>query len=192
MWQVNHCFWINNQIEGGEVKVFKGGERSITLLYLKGQILFTGCGDGIARAYDAKSATIKRIFQGHEGAINCISVVDDKLFTGSSDGTMRVWDAKDISDDFIVDEEPPPAPTTVIDGDAGLEQELDKLEQNEEELQETPEDGIIDDDAPPPAEEGEENTEGGEDPPNPEPEEGTTEDAIKDAAPEEAEVLASG
>ena len=115
--------------------------------------------------------------------------------------------------DFIVDEEPPPAPTTVIDGDAGLEQELDKLEQNEEELQETPEDGIIDDDAPPPAEEGEENTEGGEgngftihrncvnhqsiflfptDPPNPEPEEGTTEDAIKDAAPEEAEVLASG
>ena len=99
----------------------------------------------------------------------------------------------------------------MIDGDAGLEQELDKLEQNEEELQETPEDGIIDDDAPPPAEE-EENTEGGEgkgftiyrncvnhqsflftlDPPNPEPEEGTTEDAIKDAAPEEAEVLASG
>jgi len=74
---------------------------------------------------------------------------------------MRVWDAKDISDDFIVDEEPPPAPTTVIDGDAGLEQELDKLEQNEEELQETPEDGIIDDDAPP-AEEAEENTEGGE------------------------------
>ena len=102
----------------------------------------------------------------------------------------------------------------MIDGDAGLEQELDKLEQNEEELQETPEDGIIDDDAdaPPPAEEGEENTEGGEgngftihrncvnnqsflytiDPPNLEPEEGTTEDAIKDAAPEEAEVLASG
>ena len=100
----------------------------------------------------------------------------------------------------------------MIDGDAGLEQELDKLEQNEEELQETPEDGIIDDDAPPPAEEGEENTEGGEgnvftihrncvnhqafllniDPPKPEPEEGTTEDAIKDAAPEEAEVLASG
>ena len=50
----------------------------------------------------------------------------------------------------------------MIDGDAGLEQELEKLEQNEEELQETPEDGIIDDDAPPPpTEEGEENTEGG-------------------------------
>ena len=60
-----------------------------------------------------------------------------------------------------MDEEPPPAPTTVIDGDAGLEQELEKLEQNEEELQETPEDGIIDDDAPPPAE-GEEITEGNE------------------------------
>ena len=62
-------------------------------------LVFTGCGDGIARAYDAKSATLKRIFQGHEGAINCMIVVDEKLFTGSSDGTMRVWDGKDISDE---------------------------------------------------------------------------------------------
>ena len=44
--------------------------------------VFTGCGDGVARAYDAKSATLKRIFQGHEGAINCLVCVDDKLYTG--------------------------------------------------------------------------------------------------------------
>ena len=45
-------------------------------------LVFTGCGDGVARAYDAKSATLKRLFQGHEGAINCLVCVDDKLYTG--------------------------------------------------------------------------------------------------------------
>ena len=108
--------------------------------------MFTGCGDGIARAYDAKSATLKRFYQGHEGAINCLTMVDDKLYTGSSDGTMRVWDAKDISDDLNVDEEPPPAPAAIVD--EGLEQELEKLEKessNPEDILETEEDGIIDD-----------------------------------------------
>ena len=107
--------------------------------------MFTGCGDGVARAYDAKSATLKRVFQGHEGAINCLVCVDDKLFSGSSDGTMRVWDAKDISDDIHVDEEPPPAPPAAV-VDEGLEQEVGRLEN--EEPEETPEDGIIDDEAP--------------------------------------------
>ena len=93
-------------------------------------LVFTGCGDGIARAYDAKSATLRRIFQGHEGAINCMVVVEDKLFTGSSDGTMRVWDAKDISDDLNVDEEPPPAPPAAVVDD-GLEKELEKLNEDE-------------------------------------------------------------
>lgn len=115
--------------------------------------MFTGCGDGIARAYDAKSATLKRIFQGHEGAINCLACVDDKLYTGSSDSTMRVWDAKDISEDLNVNEEPPPAPpVAVVEDDPGLEKELEKLEAEEAELQETPEDGIIDDDQPNPPE----------------------------------------
>ena len=72
-------------------KSFNIGHYRICLI-----LVFTGCGDGIARAYDAKSATLKRFYQGHEGAINCLTVVDDKLYTGSSDGTMRVWDAKDI------------------------------------------------------------------------------------------------
>ena len=60
---------------------------------------------------------------------------------------MRVWDAKDIADDVNIDEEPPPAPpVTVVDD--GLEKELEKLETEECELEETPEDGIIDDDSP--------------------------------------------
>ena len=43
-----------------------------------------------------------------------------------------------------MDEDPPPAPVAVVD--EGLEKELERLEENEtEELQETPEDGIIDD-----------------------------------------------
>ena len=58
--------------------------------------MFTGCGDGIVRAYDAKSATLRKEFVGHEGSVNCLTAVDEKLFTGSSDGTMRVWSTKDI------------------------------------------------------------------------------------------------
>ena len=58
--------------------------------------VFTGCGDGIVRAYEAKSAVLKRTYTGHEGAVNCLMIVRDKIFSGSSDCTMRVWDASDI------------------------------------------------------------------------------------------------
>ena len=58
---------------------------------------------------------------------------------------MRVWDAKDIADDVNIDEEPPPAPPAAVVDD-GLEKELEKLETDKCELEETPEDGIIDDD----------------------------------------------
>ena len=27
------------------------------------KLVFTGCGDGVARAYDAKSATLRRVYQ---------------------------------------------------------------------------------------------------------------------------------
>ena len=60
---------------------------------------------------------------------------------------MRVWDAKDIADDVNIDEEPPPAPPAAVVDD-GLEKELEKLEAEVNDLQETPEDGIIDDDVP--------------------------------------------
>merc|ERR1712241_1290917 len=133
---------------GDCTRQYKGHRHSVICMRFDKGVLFTGCGDGLARAYDAKSATLKRFYQGHEGAINCLTVVDDKLYTGSSDGTMRVWDAKDISEDLNVDEDPPPAPVAEVD--AGLVKELERLEEkscDSEEIQETPEDGIIDDDA---------------------------------------------
>jgi len=131
---------------GDCTRQYKGHRHSVICMRFDKGVLFTGCGDGLARAYDAKSATLKRFYQGHEGAINCLTVVDDKLYTGSSDGTMRVWDAKDISEDLNVDEDPPPAPVAEVD--AGLEKELERLEEKSgDEIQETPEDGIIDDDA---------------------------------------------
>ncbi len=36
--------------------------------------VFTGCGDAVARVYDAKSGAIKRTLIGHEFAINSIQV----------------------------------------------------------------------------------------------------------------------
>ncbi len=80
-------------------------------------VVFTGCGDGVVRAYDARTAQLKRTYNGHEGAVNCMMVVRDKVFTGSTDTTMRVWDASDISEELEIDEEPPPPPSAV----AGLD-----------------------------------------------------------------------
>ena len=58
--------------------------------------VYTACGDACARAFDAKSGTLKRIFKGHEGAITCLTIVDDKLYTGSFDCTLKTWDLKNI------------------------------------------------------------------------------------------------
>ena len=52
--------------------------------------MWTACGDSIARAYDAKSGTLKRSFVGHEAAVNCLVINEGKLYTGSSDGTLRL------------------------------------------------------------------------------------------------------
>lgn len=38
-------------------------------------IVFTGCGDGITRCFDAKSGALKRAFNGHTAAINCLRVI---------------------------------------------------------------------------------------------------------------------
>ena len=74
-------------------------QKTLQLMNLKPSktiAVFTGCGDGIVRAYEAKSAVLKRTYTGHEGAVNCLMIVRDKIFSGSSDCTMRVWDASDI------------------------------------------------------------------------------------------------
>ena len=58
--------------------------------------VFTGCSDGIARAFDAKSGSLKRVFHGHENSINCLCLAGAKLYTGSQDGSLRVWNAAKI------------------------------------------------------------------------------------------------
>lgn len=58
--------------------------------------VFTSCGDGVVRAFDAKGGALKRTFLGHQFAINCMQVTDGRLLTGSHDGDIRVWDISDI------------------------------------------------------------------------------------------------
>ena len=59
-------------------------------------IVFTGCADGVMRAYDAKTGHLLRYYTEHEGGINAITIANDKIYSGSSDSTLRVWDARDI------------------------------------------------------------------------------------------------
>ncbi|CAG0907134.1 unnamed protein product, partial [Darwinula stevensoni] len=57
----------------------------------------TGCGDTLARAYDAKSGSLRRIFRGHNVGITCLAVVDGYLFTGDGEGVLMKWDVSNIA-----------------------------------------------------------------------------------------------
>merc|ERR1712226_558562 len=90
---------------------------SVIAMKFHAGILWTACGDSIARAFDAKSGALKRSFVGHEAAVNCMMITEGKLYTGSSDGTLRVWNAKDVSEELLVDDGPPPPAPVVVDAD---------------------------------------------------------------------------
>ena len=67
--------------------------------------MYTGCGDGTARAYNAMSSALLRRFVGHTSAVNCMVSTDQNLFTGSTDGTIRVWDATELYLEVIEDDD---------------------------------------------------------------------------------------
>ena len=66
--------------------------------------MFTGCSDGVLRAYDAWKGHLKKAYYGHIGALNCMTLVGTKIFTGSNDSTVRVWNIKDISEKILLNE----------------------------------------------------------------------------------------
>ena len=43
--------------------------------------VFTGCGDAIARCFDAKSGAIKRQFKGHEVTVNTLQVPNTSIIS---------------------------------------------------------------------------------------------------------------
>ena len=38
-------------------------------------LVYTGCGDGVARCFDAKSGSLVRLFKGHTASVNCLRVM---------------------------------------------------------------------------------------------------------------------
>ena len=101
--------------------------------------MFTGCGDGVVRAYDAKSGALKRHYTGHEGAVNCLVVARDKIFSGSSDASLRVWDAKDLSEDLMLPEDGSGAAVACVGGGNDTLSALARdLETPKEEIEDDP------------------------------------------------------
>lgn len=64
--------------------------------------MFTSCGDGVARAFDAKGGALKRSFTGHQFAINCLQISGGKLFTGSHDGNVNIWDIANLKEELEI------------------------------------------------------------------------------------------
>lgn len=58
--------------------------------------VFVGYTDHLARAFDARSGSIKQVLRGHTDSVNCLAICDNKLYTASSDGTLRVWDVSTL------------------------------------------------------------------------------------------------
>jgi hypothetical protein len=59
---------------GDCTRVYKDHTHSVAGIIENEGLVYTSCGDGIARCFDAKSGALKRSFKGHEGAINCLKV----------------------------------------------------------------------------------------------------------------------
>ncbi|MPC97861.1 WD repeat-containing protein 86 [Portunus trituberculatus] len=68
-------------------------EASVVCVSFHGGIVFVGYTDCTAKAFDAKSSSMKREFRGHSDAVNHLVVTAGRLYTSSSDGALRVWDA---------------------------------------------------------------------------------------------------
>ncbi|XP_071524369.1 uncharacterized protein [Panulirus ornatus] len=89
--------WVREGLES--TRTYKHHTDSVVCAKFHDGILYTVCNDGIVRAFDAKSGSLKRKFKGHEYAVTCVSVcathdqgqVHTKLFTGGNDSTIRLW-----------------------------------------------------------------------------------------------------
>jgi WD40 repeat protein len=59
---------------GDCTRTYKEHTHSVSAIIENSGLVYTGCGDAMARCFDAKSGALKRTFKGHTGAINCLKV----------------------------------------------------------------------------------------------------------------------
>ncbi|XP_045592673.1 WD repeat-containing protein 86-like [Procambarus clarkii] len=96
--------WVREGLEN--TRTFRDHTDSVPCARFHNGVLYTACNDGIVRAFNAKSGSLKRKFIGHESAVTCLAVcvnqqgqeVFTRLLTGSNDSTLRVWNATGISE----------------------------------------------------------------------------------------------
>ncbi|KAK8754016.1 hypothetical protein OTU49_008024 [Cherax quadricarinatus] len=95
--------WARDGLEN--TRTYKDHTDSVTAARFHNGVLYTVCNDGIVRAFDAKSGSLKRKFLGHKNAVTCLAVcvnqqedqVYTRLVTGDNNGILIVWNATGIS-----------------------------------------------------------------------------------------------
>ncbi len=61
-------------VVSSQAKTYMSNWHYFYFIYVWSWPVITGCGDGLARCFDAKSGALRRSFKGHDATINALQV----------------------------------------------------------------------------------------------------------------------